>query len=131
METNSSSAGNIDLLRQDILEKIQEVLFKEKGNHHTESLVVTKETFQKKLKAASLRYKIMRPITVAMVILFILICIAQLGDFDFFFEWQQAALFILMTFVLTQNTSSLKQQIERYKYLLYLLGILESLDELK
>jgi hypothetical protein len=131
MEANLSSAGNIDLLRQDILYKIEELIFKEKGNDHNESLEETKEMFQKKLTAASIRYKIMRPISFALVLLFTLTCIAQLGDFDFFFEWQQAALFILMTLPLTLNTSNLKQQIERYKYLLYLLGLMESLDKLK
>ncbi len=131
METTSSSAGNIDLLRQDILDKIGEIIIKEKGGDHNETLEVTKKIYQKKLQTASIQYRITRPITIAMVILFILTCLAHLGDFNFLIQWQQATLFTFMTFTLILSTFSLKQQIERYEHLLYLLRVTESIDKLK
>ncbi|WP_299824972.1 hypothetical protein [uncultured Pontibacter sp.] len=129
METNAS--GNLITLRQNILERIEEIISKEITSDYKASLADTKETYQAKLKSALTRYKVMRPITIAMTVLFILICIAQIGEFNFFFEWQQAALFILMTFSLTLNTANLKQQIEKYKQLLHLLQMMESLDKTK
>lgn len=134
MEANSNSIGNAVALKQDILEKIEGIISKETSSSFSPSEGDTKAIFQKKLKAASVRYKIMRPLTIVMGVLFTIACLAKIVEFYSFFEWfewQNGALFFLLTFSLTVNVSNLKRQIERSKMLLYLLEMVERIEKLK
>lgn len=134
MEANSNSIGNAVALKHEVLEKIEEILSKGKENIPVTFNGATKASFEKKLKRASIRYKIMRPLTVAMGMLFTLMCLSQILNMDFFFsyfEWQNGALFFLLTLSLTVNAFNLKQQMERYKLLLYLIEMVERIEKIK
>ncbi|MCC9168912.1 hypothetical protein [Pontibacter harenae] len=134
MEIRSSSLGSVVALKQDILEKIEGIISKGRKSSFSPSEDKTKAVFKKKLKAASTKYKIMLPFTIVMGGLFAIACLAQLFEYYAFFElfaWQNGALFFLLTFSLSIQVSHLKQQIERYKMLIYLFEMVDRLEELK
>lgn len=134
MEANSNSMGSPFALKYEVIEKIEEIISKGKENITGTYNDATKASFEKKLKRASTWYRIMRPLTVAMGVLFTLMCLTQIMDIDFFqsyFEWQNGALFFLMTLSLTVNSFNLRRQMERYKLLLYLIAMVERIEKIK
>ena len=128
MDNNLFSADSTVAIKQEVLQKIEEILSKENKNSTGTLNDGTKALFERKLKRASNRYKIMRPLTVGMGAIFTGMCLAQIFEINFFFslfDWQKGALFFLLTLSLIVNVYTLKQQIERYKLLLYLLNLAE------
>ena len=134
MEANSNSIGYAVALKQEVLGKINEILSKEKENITVTGNGATKASFEKKLKRASIRYSVMRPLTIAMGVLFTFLCLTQIMDIDFlqsYFKWQNGALFTLLTLSLTVNVFYLKQKMERYKLLIYLFEMVERIEKIK
>jgi hypothetical protein len=132
MEANSNSIGGAVALKREVLEKIEQLLSKGKENIPGNPDGDTKASIEKKLGRASNRYRIMRPLTVAMGVFFTWMCIAQILHIDFFlntFEWQNGALFFLLTLALTVSVFNLKQQMERYRLSLYLLEMVERIEK--